>query len=227
MSQVRCTSHTSHTSGTIRTTTGHASTARPLARSLQVLVLAATAIAGIGAASVSQAQDAGSRTAAASAAKVPAPQPRQAQQPQLDVKFACSAEDADDRLRDGDRRLLADSGAFHLHGDTVLGFYWESSVFRSHHGADCSIDESDELVAEALPQLPDAGQRWRIGLRDGRAARTRRGYDADHGVNCSVRIARLGEQLQIVPSCPALCGSRENFSRLTVDLRTGSCAYEH
>ena len=130
-------------------------------------------------------------------------------------------------MRDGDRRLYADSGQFRLRGNTVLAFAWESSIFRSSHGADCSIDESDDLVAEALPAEAEAGQRWRISLRDGRAARTRRGYDADHGVNCSIRLALIGEQLQIVPSCPALCGSRENFSRLTVDLRTGSCAYEH
>ncbi len=131
-----------------------------------------------------------------------------------------------DRLRDGDRRLVADSGAFRLRGDAVLAFAWESSLFRSNHGADCSIDESDDLVAEALPVLAGAGQRWRISLRDGRAARTRRGYDADHGLACSIRIAHVGDQLQIVPSCPALCGSRENFSQLTVDLRTGSCTYE-
>ena len=149
------------------------------------------------------------------------------QQQQLDARFSCSAEDADGQLRDGDRRLHADNGAFQLRGDAVLAFYWESSVFRSNHGADCSIDESDDLVAEVLPDLPDASQRWRVSLRDGRAARTRRGYDADHGVNCSIRIARTGARLEIVPSCPALCGSRENFSRLTVNLQTGSCLYEH
>ena len=160
--------------------------------------------------------------AATTSAAAQQPQPQQ-----LDARFSCSAEDADGQLRDGDRRLHADSGAFHLRGNRILAFYWESSVFRSNHGADCSIDESDDLVAEVLPDLPDAGQRWRVGLRDGRAARRRRGYDADHGVNCSIRIARIGEQLEIVPSCPALCGSRENFSRLTVDLQTGSCLYEH
>ena len=149
------------------------------------------------------------------------------QQPKLDAKFSCSAEHAEDRLRDGDRRLYADSGAFRLQGDTVQALYWESSLFRSNHGSDCSIDESDDLVAEALPLQGDATRRWRISLRDGRAARTRRGYDADHGVNCSIRIAQVGQQLQIVPSCPALCGSRENFSQLSVDLRTGNCVYEH
>ena len=155
------------------------------------------------------------------------PQPLQALQPQeLDAKFSCSAEHAADRLRDGDRRLVADSGAFQLRGDAIVAFYWESSVFRSNHGADCSIDEGDDLVAEALPPQDGTGQRWRISLRDGRAARTRRGYDADHGVNCSIRLTQVGAQLQIVPSCPALCGSRENFSQLTVDLRTGNCAYE-
>ncbi|MBC7513777.1 MAG: hypothetical protein H7234_04995 [Herminiimonas sp.] len=151
----------------------------------------------------------------------------QSQPLQLDAKFSCSAENAEDRLRDGDRRLYADSGAFRLRGNAVLAFYWESSLFRSSHGSDCSIDEGDDLMAEALPPQVDAGQRWRASLRDGRAARTRRGYDADHGVNCSIRIAQIGQQLQIVPSCPALCGSRENFSQLSVDLRTGNCVYEH
>lgn len=147
--------------------------------------------------------------------------------PELNVKFSCSAENPEDRLRDGDRRLYADSGAFHLRGNSIVAFYWESSLFRSSHGADCSIDESDGLVADLLPPEVASAQRWRISLSDGRAARTRRGYDADHGVNCSIRITHVGGQLQIVPSCPALCGSRENFSRLNVDLQTGNCTYEH
>ena len=190
----------------MRWMTRHAGAARWYGCLLQAALT--TAAAGIGAAGVAHAQ------------AVQA-------QPQLDARFSCSAEHAEDRLRDGDRRLYADSGAFRLRGNAILAFYWESSLFRSNHGSDCSIDEGDDLMAEALPPQVDAGQRWRISLRDGRAARTRRGYDADHGVNCSIRIAQIGQQLQIVPSCPALCGSRENFSQLSVDLRTGNCVYEH
>jgi hypothetical protein len=32
--------------------------------------------------------------------------------------------------------------------------------------------------------------------------------------------------LQVKPSRPALCGSRHNFSALSVDLKNGSCRYE-
>lgn len=145
---------------------------------------------------------------------------------QLDAKFSCSVERTADRQRDGDRRLLADTAEFHLQAGTARGFRWESSLFRSTHGFDCSIDDSDGVQAEVLPAEGDGADRWRVTLIDARLARTRRGYDADHGINCSIRLVRRGQQLQILPSCPALCGSRENFSALTVNLKTGQCDYE-
>jgi hypothetical protein len=145
----------------------------------------------------------------------------------LDAKFSCSAEPAEARLRDGDRRLYADSAEMHLHGSVIESFRWESSLFRSTHGFDCSIDEDDALEAEALPAQAAGEQRWRIRLQDGSAARSRRGYDSDHGLDCNIGLTQRGRRLQITPSCPALCGSRENFSALTVDLQTGQCDYEH
>jgi hypothetical protein len=67
---------------------------------------------------------------------------------------------------------------------------------------------------------------WRITLLDGLGARVRRGYDYVHGLNCSIRLQRNGDMLSIKPSCPALCGSRPNFSELSVDLITGACRYQ-
>lgn len=163
--------------------------------------------------------------AGAGAAKAPVAATPEAA-PRLDARFSCSAERDQDRVHDGDRRLLADSGEFHLQGDTIKSFRWESSLFRSTHGFDCSIDDSDDLQTEML-SIQDGSQGWRVRLRDGRQARERRGYDADHGLNCSIRLIHTGDMLQILPSCPALCGSRENFSALTVDLKTGNCDYEH
>lgn len=145
----------------------------------------------------------------------------------LDATFSCSQERAEDQLLDGDRRVYADSGDVHLQGSRIAGFRWESALFRSTHGFDCSIDEGDGLSAEMLPAQADGAQRWRIRLADGKAARTRRGYDADHGLNCSIRLTYRSDILHITPSCPALCGSRENFSALSVDLKTGQCLYEH
>ena len=146
--------------------------------------------------------------------------------PQLDAKFSCSVDRAQDVRRDSQRSIYADSGEVHLRGEQIEGFRWESSLFRSTHGFDCSIDEGDGVVAELLPTTHTDSQGWRVRLRDARAARTQRGYDADHGLNCSIRLIHAGDMLQIIPSCPALCGSRENFSALTVDLKSGACTYE-
>ena len=145
----------------------------------------------------------------------------------LDAKFSCSAEAAEARSRDGERRLYADSADIHLRGPVIESFAWESSLFRSTHGFDCSIDEGDGLEAEVVPAQAAGEQRWRIRLQDGGAARTRRGYDSDHGLDCSIGLTQRDNRLQITPSCPALCGSRENFSALTVDLQTGQCDYQH
>ena len=134
----------------------------------------------------------------------------------LDTRFSCSVR------REEDTGLVdyADSGKFRLEGNQIKEFYWESSLFRRTHGFDCSIDQGDGLQAETTENG------WRITLADPRAARDRRGYDWDHGINCSIRLTRSGELLQVKPSCPALCGSRSNFSALSVDLKTGNCHIE-
>lgn len=143
----------------------------------------------------------------------------------LDATFSCSVDIAEDARRGGGRSIYADNGEVHLRGDHIDGFRWESALFLSTHGFDCSIDDTDGLEAERM--AAQDGDGWRLRLQDGRAARTRRGYDADHGFNCTIRLLRQGAELQIVPSCPALCGSRENFSTLSVNLKTGQCSYDN
>jgi hypothetical protein len=135
---------------------------------------------------------------------------------QLDAKFSCSA-----KGNDGEPLLYADSGEMHLNGDRIDGFRWESSVFRSTHGFDCSIDDSDNLHAEVME-----ANKWRISPVDARKARDARGYDAAWRLNCTIRVEHDGDMLHITPSCPALCGSRKNFSELSVNLKTGECRYE-
>ena len=164
--------------------------------------------------------------AAAAQADDPAQTAPGASTARLDAKFSCSVDRAQDARRDGQRSIYADNGEFHLRGDRVESFRWESALFRSTHGFDCSIDDSDGVETERLPSTNVQSRGWRMRLRDARAARTKRGYDADHGLNCSIRIIHAGDMLQIIPSCPALCGSRENFSALTVDLKSGQCTYE-
>jgi len=100
-------------------------------------------------------------------------------------------------------------------------FYWESSIFRSTHGLECSIDQDDGVQAELTG---DAS--WRFSLQDAKAARAKRGYDFSHGLNCTIRVERVGDNVHINPTCPALCGSRPNFTELTFDLKTGNCHYE-
>jgi hypothetical protein len=135
---------------------------------------------------------------------------------QLDAKFSCSA-----KGDDGEPFLHADSGEMHLQGDRIEGFRWESSIFRSTHGFDCSIDDSDGLRAEVM----DANK-WRIAPVDAKKARDARGYDSAWRLNCTIRVEHDGDTLHITPSCPALCGSRKNFSELSVNLKTGECKYE-
>lgn len=138
----------------------------------------------------------------------------------LDARFSCSQSRDDEGLPS----IYADTGEIRLNGERIEAFRWESSLFRRTHGFDCSIDEDDGLQAEARS---DAGNpAWRIRLADGREARIRRGYDSEHGLNCTIRLERKGDTLHIKPSCPALCGSRPNFSELSVELKTGTCRYE-
>ncbi len=139
---------------------------------------------------------------------------------QLDTHFSCSVA----REEDGEKVTYADSGEMRVSGARIEAFRWESSLFRSTHGFDCSIDESDGLLAE----VHDEGKTvlWRIALSDAHAARVRRGFAFERSGNCTIRLVRNGDMLNIKPSCPALCGSRSNFTELSVDLKTGSCHYE-
>lgn len=138
----------------------------------------------------------------------------------IDTRFSCS-QVADDG---GEKITMADVGEIQLTGDTIKTFRWESTIYRTTHGYDCDIDEEDGLQAEVRD---DAGHpAWRIGLKDGRAARLKRGYNFERGVNCTIRLDQEGNTLTVRPSCPALCGSRVNFSPIAIDLTTGSCNYK-
>ena len=136
--------------------------------------------------------------------------------PLLETKFSCHLL----RQQDGERLNFADQAQIQLEGTHITAFQWESSLFRNTHGHECSIDSSDD------PQAEVTAKGWRISLKDSAAARSRRGYDFERGFNCSIRLEREGEQLQIKPSCPALCGSRTNFTALTVNLKSGLCQYD-
>ena len=136
---------------------------------------------------------------------------------QLDAHFSCGQQ----REQDGLPTEYADSGAIRVDGAKIVDFYWESSLFRSTHGLECSIDQGDGLQAEVTG---DAS--WRITLQDAKAARAKRGYDYSHGFNCTIRVERVGDSVHINPSCPALCGSRPNFTELSFDLKSGDCHYE-
>lgn len=138
----------------------------------------------------------------------------------LDTQFSCSTVGDDG----GEKVTYADSGEIHLIANTVKSFRWESALFRSTHGFDCDIGDEDGLRVEARGSEAKAG--WTVSLIDGRAAREKRGYNFDRGVNCTIDIARLGDQLSLQPNCPAMCGSRLNFSTIAIDLKTGACHYQ-
>ena len=138
----------------------------------------------------------------------------------LETSFSCSVA----RMESGEPVTYADNGEIRIKGNQIDAFRWESALFRSTHGFDCSIDTSDGLQAEVREAAPMV--QWRIALENARAARTRRGYDFDRGLNCTIRLEREGDTLNVKPSCPALCGSRPNFSELSVNLKTGQCRYE-
>ncbi|MEN3366571.1 MAG: hypothetical protein V7606_3845 [Burkholderiales bacterium] len=139
---------------------------------------------------------------------------------QLDARFSCSQA----RSENGEKVTYADNGEMRLKGNRIDTFRWESALFRSTHGFDCSIDESDGLKAEVRDDTDK--DMWRVALSDARAARDRRGFNFDRGMNCTIRIEHEGDMLNVKPSCPALCGSRSNFSQLSVNLKTGKCHYE-
>jgi hypothetical protein len=136
---------------------------------------------------------------------------------ELDARFSCSV------VRDefGEKVTLADHGRMRVSGDKIETFRWESAVHRSTHGFDCSIDEDDGLTVEAT-----GAASWRIALANPLEARIRRGYDFARNMICTVRVERDGDFLHIRPTCPALCGSRNNFSELSVNTKTGECRYQ-
>ncbi|MES2038661.1 MAG: hypothetical protein V4495_12590 [Pseudomonadota bacterium] len=136
----------------------------------------------------------------------------------LDTRIACTQTIKEDG--DGERLIFSDQVRIQLNGTQVTEFQWESSMFRSNRGYECSVDTDDGLEAE----LTEKG--WRLQLKDASAARLKRGYDFDRGFQCSIRLEREGDALHIKPSCPTMCGSRKNFSALTVDTKTGSCTYD-
>ena len=140
-----------------------------------------------------------------------------ADEPTLDLRLQCTQTKLEDG--DGERLIYADQAHIQLHGETIDDFQWESSLFRTDHGHECSIDKDDQLQA----QVTDKG--WRITLKDAVTARTERGYDFDRGYQCSIRVEREGESVHIRPTCPALCGSRMNFTELKVDVKSGQCHY--
>lgn len=136
----------------------------------------------------------------------------------LDMRIACTQTQKEDA--DGERLIYSDQARMQLNGSQIKEFQWESSVFRSNRGHECSIDTEDGLDAE----LTEKG--WRVRLKDATLARRKRGYDVDRGLQCSIRLEREGDTLHIKPTCPTLCGSRRNFSELMVNTRTGLCTYE-
>lgn len=136
----------------------------------------------------------------------------------LDVALQCTQTVQEDG--DGERLIFADQARIQIKGSTINALQWESSQFRTSHGHECSIDAQDGVQAE----VTEKG--WRLTLKDAVAARKNRGYDFDRGYQCSIRLEKDGDALHIKPTCPALCGSRKNFSALTVNLRTGNCHYD-
>ncbi|HEY8605684.1 MAG TPA: hypothetical protein VIM12_01060 [Noviherbaspirillum sp.] len=138
----------------------------------------------------------------------------------LETRFSCSTV----RTEDGEKLIYSDIGNARLRGDRIESFSWESALYRSTHGFDCSIDDGDGLVAEVREEAPRTT--WRVALKNPLEARARRGYDYAHGINCSIRLVREGDRLEVKPSCPAMCGSRPNFTSLSVNISTGECRYE-
>jgi hypothetical protein len=79
---------------------------------------------------------------------------------QVEAHFSCSQA----REEDGERVTYADSGKIRIQGNRIDVFRWESALFRSTHGFDCSIDESDGLQTE-VGDAPGTAI-WRVALSD-------------------------------------------------------------
>ncbi len=135
----------------------------------------------------------------------------------LDLQFSCSQSEGEGE----DKVIYADFGAVRIVQGQLQELRWESGLHRRTHGFDCSITQEDGVELDTLE-----GGGWRIRLRDSAAARSARGYDTERGRLCSIRILPAGDGWQIVPSCAALCGSRANFSALTVYPAQQRCRYD-
>ena len=136
--------------------------------------------------------------------------------PELNLQFSCSKTEGEGF----ERVIYADIGEFVLQGEQIRSFRWESSLHRSTHGFDCSLDESDGLQAEVLEHG------WRVRVLDAVQAREKRGFDMPRGRLCTVRLLKEGQYLHVLPSCATLCGSRSNFSEFKIHLASKQCEYQ-
>lgn len=136
--------------------------------------------------------------------------------PALNLQFSCSKTEGEGF----ERVIYADIGEFVLQGEQMRSFRWESSLHRSTHGFDCSLDESDGLQAEVLEHG------WRVRVLDAVQAREKRGFDMPRGRLCTVRLLKEGQYLHVLPSCATLCGSRSNFSEFKIHLASKQCEYQ-
>jgi hypothetical protein len=137
--------------------------------------------------------------------------------PDIKLKLACYHSQG----QDANRTIFYDNGEIHIQSGKIREFRWESALHRRTHGFDCSIDQSDQL------ELAQIGNDWRVSLKNGAAARLARGFDNPHGLHCLINLTRQGNTLHIQPSCPALCGSRADFSEFSVHLPSGRCEYKN
>lgn len=139
---------------------------------------------------------------------------------QLDLHFACGL----DGSMHGEKTFFADNGTVKINGTKIEEFYWDSAIFHGDHGLECLMNESDGLHAEFIGD--ESRPAWRVLLDDAAQSRKRQGYTDHRSLNCTVRITKEGDEVHVQPSCPALCGSRANFSEFRVDTKTGTCRYE-
>ncbi len=135
---------------------------------------------------------------------------------ELDLKASCSTSTGSA----ADKIIYSDEFRLKIRQQQVLEFTWESLRLRATLGHECSIDLDDGVQLEAIERG------WRLSLKDPAQARRKRGYDTERGNRCSVRIRQNGDEWQLQPSCPVLCGSRENFTELAINPKTGQCRYE-
>jgi hypothetical protein len=143
-----------------------------------------------------------------------------AQAQRLDLHFACGF----DGNMHGEKTFFADNGTVRIDGSTILEFYWDSAIYHGDHGLECLMTERDGLHAEFTGD--ESRSAWRVLLDDAAQSRKQQGYTDRRSLNCTVRFTKDGDEIHVNPSCPALCGSRANFSEFRVDTKTGKCRYE-